>query len=51
MLFVHVGPASELRSCVKVKVAVPNSPSGLCGREVTLNMNLSPEVEQGLRLW
>ena len=30
---------------------VPNSPSGLCGREVTLNMSLSPELEQGLRLW
>ena len=25
--------SSELRSCVKVDVAVPNSPCGLCGRK------------------
>ena len=36
--------SSELRSCVKVKVAVqglavPNSPYGLCGREATLDLN------------
>ena len=31
---------SELRSCVKVEVAVPNSPYGLCGRKATLNLNL-----------
>ena len=28
---------SELRSCVKVEVAVPNRPDGLCGRKATLN--------------
>ena len=38
--------ASELRSCVKVEVAVlglplPNSPYGLCGRKATLNLNIS----------
>ena len=27
---------SELRSCVKVEVPVPNSPYGLCGRKATL---------------
>ena len=34
---------SEVRSCVKVEVAVlgsavPNSPYGLCGRKATLNV-------------
>ena len=37
---------TELRSCVKVEVAVlgspvPNSPYGLCGRKVTLDSNLN----------
>ena len=36
--------AAELRSCVKVEVAVlglpvPNSPCGLCGRQATFNLN------------
>ena len=32
--------SSELRSCVKVEVAVPpNSPYGLCGRKTRLNLN------------
>ena len=37
-------PTSELRSCVKVEVAVLGSPFlspyGLCGRKATLNSNL-----------
>ena len=33
--------AAERRSCVKVKMAVPNSPHGLCGRKATLNLNLT----------
>ena len=28
---------TEIRKCVKVEVAVPNSPYGLCGRKATLN--------------
>ena len=28
---------SQLRSCMKVEVAVPNSPFGLCGREATMS--------------
>ena len=29
---------SELRSCMKFEVAVPNSPYGFCGRKATLNL-------------
>ena len=29
--------SSELRSCVKVEVAVPNKPYGFWGRKATLN--------------
>ena len=38
---------SELRNCVKVKVAVlgPNSPCGFCGRKATLKLNLLPLSE------
>ena len=35
VLIKHAG-GSELRSCVKVEVDVPNSPCGLCGRKATL---------------
>ena len=39
-----INKLSELRRCVKVKVdilgyPIPNSPHGLCGRKVALNLN------------
>ena len=40
------GHLTELRSCVKVEVAVPNSPYGLCGRKATLNLNWVVRVRE-----
>ena len=36
----------ELKSCVKVEVAVPNSPYGLCGRKATFEKE-DPEMGVG----
>ena len=36
-------PAPELKSCVKVEVAVPNKPHGFCGRKAPLKLYLSCE--------
>ena len=32
---------AAIRSCVKVEVAIPNSPHGVCGGKATLNLNLN----------
>ena len=45
------GHLTELRSCVKVEVAVPlfpvpNSPYGLCGRKATLNLKLVVRTQE-----
>ena len=37
---VHEICCSELRNCMKVGVAVSNSPYGLCGRKAKLNFNI-----------
>ena len=51
---VYITNAAELRSCVKVQVAVlgspsPNDPYGLCGRKATLNLNSDTQSAGAVR--